>query len=330
MSFSLIKSPRAQLSASVFLFVTVILGMVQLKVDSPMLLFERLFKHGGWLEIIILSVYGAILAWNMFDIYKSPRWRLLSWQIFSAWFFLQLFIGIFLSDVFLLTGKLHLPVPSMIIAGPLYRWQISFMTLLFLSTLLLSGSAWCSQLCYFGAIDAAISKKGKLKPSAYQPNITVKITILIFVALCAILLRQLGIPALYSTIIGLCFGLGGLAIILFISRKKGSMIHCTVYCPVGTVVNLLGKISPFRFKIDQSCTNCMACTTKCRYNALTRQSIIDKKPGVTCTLCGDCQVACHTNSFHYSFLGLSPNKSRWAYLFISISLHAIFMGMGRI
>ena len=52
-----------------------------------------------------------------------------------------------------MTGKLHLPVPMMILAGPIYRGHTSVMSILFLSTLILSGPAWCSHLCYFGAID---------------------------------------------------------------------------------------------------------------------------------------------------------------------------------
>jgi ferredoxin-type protein NapH len=43
--------------------------------------------------------------------------------------------------------------PMMILGGPIYRGQLSVMTILFLSTVILTGPAWCSQLCYFGAFD---------------------------------------------------------------------------------------------------------------------------------------------------------------------------------
>ena len=69
-------------------------------------------------------------------------------------FFGQLALGIFADPIFLMTGKLHLPIPAVILAGPLYRFEGLFMPILFISTLLLSGPAWCSQLCYFGAFDA--------------------------------------------------------------------------------------------------------------------------------------------------------------------------------
>jgi len=52
-----------------------------------------------------------------------------------------------------MTGKLHLPTPSMILAGPAYRREIGFMTWLFLSTIILNGPAWCSHLCYMVSLD---------------------------------------------------------------------------------------------------------------------------------------------------------------------------------
>lgn len=322
---------RKLFSVGIFVFVFFMLAMIQLKVETKMLLLERLFTYGGWIEIGLLATYGAIVGWFMQDINQSPKWRLITWTVFSAWFFLQLFLGIVVSDIFLLTGKLHLPVPAMIIGGPIYRGQLSIMTLLFLSTIALSGPSWCSHLCYFGAIDGLFSKQKRLKRNAPTKNkMTIKILILGIVIVIALVFRLIGISSFYSTLVGLSFGFIGLGIILFISRRKGKMIHCTVYCPVGTLVNFLSKISPFQLKIDTSCTNCMACIPTCRYDALNIKAIQNKKPEITCTLCGDCLKSCHSNSFQYKFPGLIPERARYLHLFITISLHAIFMGMGRI
>ncbi|HHJ09824.1 MAG TPA: hypothetical protein ENK25_02915 [Bacteroidetes bacterium] len=52
-----------------------------------------------------------------------------------------------------MTGKLHLPTPAMILAGPAYRREIGFMTWLFLSTIILNGPALCSHLCYMVSLD---------------------------------------------------------------------------------------------------------------------------------------------------------------------------------
>ncbi|HDJ22855.1 MAG TPA: 4Fe-4S binding protein [Candidatus Aminicenantes bacterium] len=67
--------------------------------------------------------------------------------------------------MFLMTGKLHLPVPALILAGPIYRGTLSFMLILFLVTIVLVGPAWCSHLCYVGAWDdIACRRKRRLVP----------------------------------------------------------------------------------------------------------------------------------------------------------------------
>ena len=50
-----------------------------------------------------------------------------------------------------MTGKLHLPVPALIVAGPVYRGSVGFMLILFLCTILLVGPAWCSHLALHAA-----------------------------------------------------------------------------------------------------------------------------------------------------------------------------------
>lgn len=322
---------RYILAGSVFLFTAFCLSMVQLKVESKMLLLERFFDKGGWIEIMIVSAYGALVAWKMYDIKQSAKWRLLSWSIFSAWFFLQLFLGITLDSIFLLTGKLHLPIPAMMIGGPLYRGQLSVMTILFLSTIVLSGPAWCSHLCYFGALDGQFAKRGKAGREILHKNRTaLKGTVLLLIIAFALAFRWLGVSALVSTISGLVFGIIGLLVILKFSKKKGKMTHCIMYCPIGTLVNYLRFVNPFRFKINTSCTQCMACIKTCRYDALNINNIKKKKPGITCTLCGDCISSCHDNAIGYVLFKTNQETARLIYLFISISLHAMFLALGRI
>jgi polyferredoxin len=135
---------------------------------------------------------------------------------------------------------------------------------------------------------------------------------------------------LYATIAGAVFGVVGLLVIVFISRKKGKMFHCVLYCPVGTVVNYIKYINPFRMYIESSCTSCMRCTTFCKYDALNINDIKSGKPGITCTLCGDCLSSCKGDSIKYKFFNLSPDISRKIYLFISISLYAIFLAVARL
>jgi ferredoxin-type protein NapH len=318
-----------KLPASVFLLVFFLLAFVQIKVERPMILAERFIGGAGWIEIFLISCYGAFVAFRMQDPINVPRWRKITWTIFSIVFFTQLIIGISGAEKFLMTGKLHLPVPMMIIAGPIYRGQLSVMTILFLSTIILTGPAWCSQLCYFGAFDNFASG-GKTSNRILKHKAAIKTTILFLVIAMAIILRWLNVSHLVSTLIAVGFGITGIAIMMLISVKMKKMVHCTMYCPVGTVVNIAKHINPFRMYIDKSCTLCMNCTKYCKYDALNPADIRNSKPSITCTLCGDCLAGCHHNSIKYRFLKMEPHNARKLYLVLTISLHAACIALARI
>jgi ferredoxin-type protein NapH len=318
-----------KLSAIVFVLTFILLGFVQLKLERPMILAERFHKGGGWIEIIFISAYGAFIINKMKKPANVPRWRKITWTTFSIVFFTQLLIGLSGYDKFLMTGKLHLPIPMMILAGPIYRGQLSVMTILFLSTVILTGPAWCSQLCYFGAFDN-LASGGKTSKEILKYKTVIKSTILILVIAVAIVLRWLNVSMLISTFIAVAFGLVGITVMILISLKKKKMVHCTMYCPIGTLVNIIKHVNPFRLYIEQSCTLCMHCTKFCKYDALNSVDIKKSKPAVTCTLCGDCLAGCHHNAIRYKFLNMRPEYARNLYLVLTISLHAACLGLARI
>ena len=317
------------LPAAVSLLTFFLLACVQLKVPRPMLLAERFIKGGGWSEIILISLYGAFVIYKMQDPLNVPKWRKITWTIFSVVFFSQLIIGISGFDKFLMTGKLHLPIPMMILAGPIYRGQLSVMTILFLSTVILTGPAWCSQLCYFGAFDN-LASGGRTSREILRYKGAIKSTILVLVIAMALILRLLKVPGLISTFIALAFGLPGIAVMIIFSLKRKKMVHCVMYCPIGTLVNLFKHINPFRMYIDQSCTLCMNCTKFCKYDALNATDIKNGKPSITCTLCGDCLAGCHHSSIKYRYFNLRPEAARNLYLILTISLHASCISLARI
>jgi polyferredoxin len=302
---------------------------VQIKVERPMLLAERFIEGAGWIEILLISIYGAFVAFKMQDPMNVPKWRKITWTIFSIVFFTQLIIGLSGFEKFLMTGKLHLPIPMMIIGGPIYRAQLSVMTILFLSTVILTGPAWCSHLCYFGAFDN-LASGGKTSREILKHKAAIKSTLLILVIAMAILLRWLNVSMLLATIIAVAFGLTGISIMILISVKRKKMVHCVMYCPVGTVVNIFKHVNPFRMYIDQSCTLCMHCTKFCKYDALNPVDIRNSRPSITCTLCGDCLAGCHHNSIKYKFLNMKPENARNLYLILTISLHAACIALARI
>jgi polyferredoxin len=320
---------QIKLPIIVFTLTFILLAFVQAKVERPMILAERFIDGAGWVEIIFISLYGAFVIYKMQDPVNVPKWRKMTWTIFSVIFFTQLLIGLSGFDNFLMTGKLHLPIPMMIIGGPVYREQLSVMTVLFLSTVILTGPAWCSHLCYFGAFDS-LASGGKTTKNVLKHKAAIKSTILILVITMALILRWLNISILISTLIATAFGLTGIAIMIFFSLKRKKMIHCVMYCPVGTVVNIFKHVNPFRMYIDKSCTLCMQCTKYCKYDALNLTDIKNSKPSISCTLCGDCLAACHHDSIKYKFFNMKSENARNLYLILTITLHAACIALARI
>jgi polyferredoxin len=316
-------------SIIVFILSFGFLAIVQLVVDNPMILLERFIKGGGWIEIFLLSCFAVFLYLKMRNPNQTSKWRTISWTIFGIAFFLQLIIGIFLNENFLMSGKLHLPIPAIIVGGALYKLKLTFMPILLISTIVLTGPAWCSQFCYFGAFDN-LAARTKKKSSAIKKIFKYRNSILLIFIVAVLILRLFEISINTAAIAGGAFGIVGLLLILILSPKKGSMINCVMYCPIGTIVSYLKFINPFRMYIDTNCDSCLKCTKHCRYIALTKEDVEKKKPGLSCTYCGDCITTCHTNSIKYKFLGLSSDKARNAYLIITISLFVVFLGVARI
>lgn len=307
------------------------LAMVQLKVPTPMLLAERFFPGAGWLEASLLAVYAGFVAEAMLRPGQSPRVRRLSWGFFSSVFFAQLALGLAGFGRFLMSGALHLPVPALIAAGPLFRGgEGLFMPILFGITVLLVGPAWCSHLCYIGAWDSWMSgakKRPGIVPGWVRWSRMV-LAGLIFAA--AWLMGRLGVPGADAAALAAGFGLVGVAIMVVLSRRNGVMVHCAGYCPMGLVAGIFGKLSPWRLRIREECTGCGTCSLACRYDALRPEDLAARKPGVSCSLCGDCLERCPRGEMEFSFLGRSGPGIRAAFIVLVVSLHAVFLGVARL
>lgn len=321
------SGPAAPLAAGFLTFT--ILVIVQLAVSRPVLIAERLLPGAGWLEIALLSCYAVFLVRKMANPRLSAKWRSRIWLWFSAVFFIQLALGIAGFERFLMTGELHLPVPAVIIAGPLYRGEGLFMPILLGATLLLVGPAWCSYLCYLGAWDDRAARALRKPRSLPRWRRTLQVTIGLGTVATALGLRLAGAQPTAAILLGGVFGLVGVAIMLWWSRRTGQMTHCIAWCPIGALATWFGRLSPFRLRIGAACNDCGACTTFCRYDALTEHDIAQRRPGATCTLCGDCIRSCKDRVIEYRLPGLSADPSRLTFLVLVVSLHAVFMGLAR-
>lgn len=314
--------------AIAFLIVTSILIPVHTQVSRPMLMLERLLPGYGWIEILLLGLYAGFIVYKMLNSGETAKWRLRIWLLFSVVFFGQLILGLLGLDIFLMTGTLHFPIPAVILAGPVYRLEIGFMPILFLSTLILSGPAWCAQLCYFGALDGQASSFRKPKPLNNKNQI--RWTILFLVILTPILLRLFQAAPVWVMTLTAGFGITGLLVIWLRSRKRGLMSHCTEYCPVGVLVSYLKFVNPFRVVIREDCTLCKLCFVHCPYDALNLESLKKGSPGITCTYCGDCMKSCKRDFIQYKFFNVKPALAKKLWFVLTVSLHAVFLGLARI
>jgi hypothetical protein len=317
-------------SAAFILTFTLLATVIEV-VDRPLLLLGRFVPEGDWLEAVVLSTYAAWFVPRLLDARQSARWRVRAWWLFSAVFFTQFVLGIVGFDVFKMTpGEFHLPIPALILAGPLYRGEGYFMLILFASSVLLAGPAWCSHLCYIGAWDAWFSSRRKepvVLPS-WRQRARLSITVIVLGA--AVLMRLAGVAPLAAGVVATAFGLLGVAVMAWWSSRTGTMAHCVTYCPIGVAATVLGRLSPFRLRISASCTSCGACSGHCRYDALGPIDIQSGRPGISCTLCGDCLETCDEHALSFGFLGLSAPTARVAFVVLVTSLHAATLGLARV
>lgn len=317
-------------SVAAFLLTGVFLGLVQGMVDPPMLMAERLVRGAGWAEVPALAVYSGWLVSRMRKPALAVVWRRRVWRLFSVVFFGQLLLGLAGFGSFLMTGRLHFPIPALIVAGPAYRGTGFFMLFLFLSTVVLVGPAWCSHLCYVGSWDDLAAARKKRPVVLPRWTAWGKVAMAGLIVAAAFVLGRAGFPAWVATAAAASLGILSVGVILSASRATGVMVHCTVLCPIGVLATRLGRLNPFRISIDAGCTDCGVCTPACRYDALSRDDVRMRRPGPSCTLCGDCINSCRSTHLRYRFPGLSSDDARTVFLVLVVSLHAVFLGLARI
>ncbi len=302
----------------------------ELQTEFVMLLLGRFVPGGSGIQAGLLALYAGWLAGRLRSQRLHARWRPWLWRLFSVVFFAQLALGLAGAERFLMTGELHLPVPAVILAGPIYRGEGFFMPILLGATLLLAGPTWCSHLCYFGCWDDLAARQRPRPGSLHSWLRWGRCAMLASVVVAALGLRLAGCPGTVAAALGLVFGLAGLGVMAAWSSRAGQMAHCVFWCPIGVVADLAGRLSPFRMRILDSCTACGACSRRCRYGALEPEHIRRRQPGLTCTLCGDCLDACRHSSLRYAFPGLSADASRTLFITLICALHAAFLGLARI
>lgn len=324
----------ALLQGAVFICTFLLLFYLRKNAHMQFLMLERFAPSLGSVELFFVSWYAAFAAGLLADPQKSRKRRRLLWLLFGCVFFAQFILGVLGLPGMLLTGKLHVPIPAFIVFSPVFRESLSMMPFIALAAVLLTGSAWCSLLCYFGPFDALAAGSKPVRP---YPSYLLKAlkygraaVLLLGVAL-AVLLRELGISTTAAVAWAVSFGLFSVLIMAVLSRKYGCLVHCTTFCPMGLAVNILGRLSPWRIRIDSTrCGNCGACEKVCRYAAITPKSRALGKTLLRCSLCRDCVDICPHGAISLRCPGLSPQAAWNLFAGLLAVLHALFLAVAMV
>ncbi len=331
---------REQEAADAFLrgtvFIAVFLSLFYLRLHAPldMLLLERFFPGLGAVEIFPVAYYGAFAAGLLADPKRFRKARVRLWLVFGFVFFAQFALGLLGVGQMLLTGKLHVPVPAFILYGPLFRGEMSVMPFIVLTSTLLVGSAWCSMLCYFGPFDALASQGRALRPlSPFLKGLMRwgRPAVLATGTALALLLSRAGMAAGTAVALAIAYAALSLLIMAAVSRRWGGMLHCTTFCPMGLIVTLLGRLSPWRLRVDRTrCDDCGACEKLCRWRAITPESRAQGRALIRCTLCRDCVAVCRNSALSLRCVGLPAALSETLFCGILASMHAIFLAVAMV
>ncbi|WP_169726955.1 4Fe-4S binding protein [Desulfovibrio cuneatus] len=331
-------APHAYISAVqavAFLGTAFLLGWLRWRLPNLVpLLADRFFPGMGMVQVAGAAWYAAWVAGLLCQPAKAGRVRRRLWWLFCSVFFAQFALGLAGFSTFLMTGALHLPIPGMILFGPIFRGGGLFMVFLLLFSLMLLGSAWCSHLCYFGGWDALATNKQRIQPLSLFWQRAVRfgrpVVGLLGVAV-ALGLRVLGVEAYVAAMAGVLFGVVGLGITLLFSRRYGLMLHCTAYCPIGLIANVVGRVSFWRVRVvPERCTGCGVCERVCRYAALSPVERANGRSGFRCSLCRDCLGACPHGALRLGCFGLTHELATALFVVLVTVLHVVFLCTARV
>lgn len=183
---------------------------------------------------------------------------------------------------------------------------IGLVILLFLAGLtLVCGRIYCSLICPFGILqEIAGILKGKIKKNKFAPGKNFPLKYFVAAIVWGVLLGgsaaairfiepyTLFGSAMSGAILGICAIVVVLAAVVWKNR-----IFCTNFCPVGTVLGLLAKISFNKIYMNPECVSCGMCEKNCPAGAINaKEKTVDNE---ICIKCLKCTAICPKGAMKY-------------------------------
>ncbi len=327
----------AMQSSIAFLLVFAIFMLIN-TMAPHVLIMHRLLPNFGILQGFFLSLWAAYVVRKLMEPNTKIQTRMRIWRFFSMVFFGQLLLGLLGNTLFLMTGKLHLPIPGVILAAPIFRGEGYFMLILFTVSVLLAGGAWCSHLCYFGVWDASLALKKRTQNRRPLPIKLAKFMpysapfFLVLTLLVAGGLRYFAVPAQLAINFALLLGMLLFPAMAFVTYRYGITGYCLGICPLGVLATRTRALLPWRIRFTQNCTQCQKCIQMCTSMALDTTALQKKKPHATCTLCGNCIAVCKHQGcvMDFAWWSVRPEQAQSAFCVLITSMHSVFLGVAMI
>ncbi|MCP4675832.1 MAG: 4Fe-4S binding protein [Deltaproteobacteria bacterium] len=208
-----------------------------------------------------------------------------------------------------------------------------FLSLVFSLVLLvitfLMGRVFCGWACPLGAITDFIDFVIGRKP-AFQALRRVKYHLLIAFTCIAVFGTAIAWyldPMAWASRIGTLFAppismdwamfLAVTGLLVFLEIILGRRGFCRVLCPLGALIGVVASVSPFSWRVGNSCTSCGKCSRDCRMAAIDAKP--EKHSRAECVHCRDCVRNCPDSALGLGYfsspLPVRPDPLRRQYLF---------------
>lgn len=217
----------------------------------------------------------------------------------------------------------------------------------FLATAVILGRGFCGWVCYFGGSVDAFRRSGRPrwtlrrfrknyqelgKREAVLDGLREDIKDIKYGVTFALLLLGVGLTIPLICVIcwtwlfqyiwwAIAAVLTFALFVIILPFMTGKRSWCSILCPVGALLNLIERVTPFNVRVDPNkCTKDYSCTHVCPTYAMTRQTINEMSaPNVDCIKCGACMDQCPEKAIDLYVLGTSKKARSW---FIPIAVSA--------